>query len=374
MSNESPDTARNESPAPGAPRLAPATWLALAALVVAVLAAGAAGYAWYQSAVTARLESVDQRNLVQRVAGEFDEIKQAQGQFEQRFDALGERLAALQSQTDAALAAASRERTEAIEALRGEVDLLSTSVEQVYTDLGRSVDTWMLEEAEQLLLLANQRLALVHDAALASTALRLADAKLAEIGDPRLTPVRERIAEELAVLGAMPRLDVSGAALRLAALMEEVPGMALAQDLQRPEWQSGEAPPDAEADGSAGTMERFAREVLDDLGNLVRVRRVDEARLPKLTPVQRFLVHENLRLQLSGAQYALLRGDGELFRANLDAARQWAGRYLDVGAEPVRSLLDAIDEMSALPVDRETPSIAGSLEALRAVMLERASK
>lgn len=356
-----------------AARLSAVAWLALVALVVAILAAIAAGYAWYQSAVTARLEAGDQRGVVERVAADFDEIRRVQAGFEQRFDSLGERLAGLESESAAALAQASRERGEAIAALRAEMESLSASVEQVYTDLGRSVDTWMLEEVEQLLLLANQRLALVHDAELAATALDLADAKLAEIGDPALVSVRERIADERAALAALPRLDVAGAALRVASLMETVPGMPLAQDMRRPAWERGEADVESTEDEGGG-VERFAREVLDDLGNLVRVRRVDEARLPKLTPVQRFLVDENLRMKLSAAQLALLRGDGALYRQNLQAAADWARRYLHVDAEPVANLLVTIDQLAALPLDRELPSIDGSLAQLRKVKTERAAQ
>ncbi len=366
----------NELPTHDAPaaRLSAVAWMALAALVVAVLAAIAAGYAWYQSAVTARLEAGDQRGVVERVADGFDDVRQAQAGFEQRFDALGERLAALESESAAALEQASRERRDALAEIRSEMEALSASVEQVYTDLGRSVDTWMLEEVEQLLLLANQRLALAHDAELAATALDLADAKLAEIGDPALVPVRERIANERAALAALPRLDVEGAALRLASLMETVSGMPLAQDMRRPEWESGDAPDEASSAAETGGVERFAREVLDDLGNLVRVRRVDQARLPKLTPVQRFLVDENLRMKLTAAQLALLRGNGALYRQSLQGASDWAQRYLHTDAEPVRQLLEALDQLAALPLDRDVPSVDGSLAQLREVMSERAGQ
>lgn len=348
-----------------------ATWLSAAALLVALIAAFASVFAWYQVAVTARLEAGSQRTVVDRVAADYQSLKQAQDVYDARFDEFAGRLAALAEETRAMLAEGDDAREQALAGLRASFEELSASVRQVYAEIGRSVDTWMLEEAEQLLLLAHQRLALVGDADLAATALRLADGKLEEIGDPVLSPVRQHIADELAALDALPDADIEGAALRLSALSASVPNLPLSRDMERPEWQTGEAEPVPEE--TAGGVERFAREVLDDLGNLVRIRRVDEATMPKLKPVQRFLVHENLRMHLLLAQQALLRGHGELYRENLDAASDWATRYLATEMQPVVALREEIEALRALPLDRELPSIAESLARLRAVMAERAT-
>lgn len=346
-------------------------WLAVAALVVALLAVAAAVFAWYQVAVTGRLEVSAQRSVVDRIAGELDGIARAQEGAGEKIESLATRLGELESATDAALTAEARARSEALDDFRGEFDRLAQSLAQVYEDLGRSVDSWMLEEAEQLLLLANQRLQLSRDTGLATTALRLADEKLAEIGDPSLIPVRGRIADELAALGALPDVDVAGAALRIEALLSVVGEMPLSGDLERPEWEFGEAVEAADAKAAEGGIGAFARGMLDDLGNLVRIRRVDETRLPRLKPVQRFLVHENLRLTLSAAQLALLRGDVELYRRNIDAAREWTGRYYDAGAEPVRRFDGELESLAALPLTRELPPIDGSLELLRETIAKR---
>lgn len=365
-------------------RIPAATWLGIAAIAVALLAAAAAAFSWYLVAVTGRLEVGEQRAVVDRVSGDFDELRQAQRDVDERIRSLDSRLddingslrssiQALESQTSQSLeqeAQASRRRAEDF---RREFDALSESVGRMYEALGRSVDTWMLEEVEQLLLLANQRLSLVEDAGLAITALSLADQKLEEIGDPALIPVRGRIADELAALDAVPKIDVSGAALRLDAMLDRVAVMPLSQDLEGPEWQFGESPDDT-APGDEGGMKEFVRGVLDDLGELVRIKRVDETRLPRLKPVQRFLVHENLRLRLSGAQYALLKGYATLFGENLTAAREWTARYYDVADASVQKFLADLDELAALPVTRDLPSIDGSLELLRETMSERLPK
>ena len=349
-------------------------WIVGAALVISVLAALGAGLAWYQVAVTGRLEAGAQRGVLDRVAAGFDTLKTQQEESEASREALGQKLEALDSRVDSALQTEARARSEAIDAFRGEFDALTQSVEQVYRDLGRSVDSWILEETEQLLLLANQRLMLVQDAELAATALELADGKLEEVGDPALLPVRSQIAEELAALAEVPRLDVSGATLRLQAMSENIDGLALSQDRERPEWQAGEAPGSETSGEDTDGVGEFARQVIKDLSGLVRVRRVDETRLPKLTPVQHFLVNENLRLKLAGARYALMRGYPEVYRQDLQAAKEWTLKYFDPQSDAVGRFVEEIDSLSALPLDRDLPDISGSLKLLREQIDERKSR
>lgn len=351
-----------------------ALWLAVAALVVALAAAGAAAVAFYQGAVTARLETGEQRGVVERLASEQGAAVERQAQLAMRVDDIGAHLDEFERSLSSALDQESSRRESALADFRAEFDALAGSVEQVYEDLGRSVDTWVLEEVEQLLLLANQRLTLAADTALAVAALEIADAKLGDIGDPALLPVRRQLAEELAALDRVPELDVDGAALRLGALMNNVGDLPLAQDMQRPEWQTGEATGGAGDDTGAGGVERLAREMLADLGNLVRVRRVDETRAPRLTTVQRFLVDENLRLMLAGARQALLEGRAAVYRQDLEAAREWMTRYIAMDSDVAVNFGDELKALAALPVERELPPIDGSLALLRELIAERGGR
>ena len=351
-----------------------ALWLAVAALVVALAAAVAAAVAFYQGAVTARLETGEQRGVVERLASEQGAAVERQAQLAMRVDDIGAHLDEFERSLSSALDQESSRRESALADFRAEFDALAGSVEQVYEDLGRSVDTWVLEEVEQLLLLANQRLTLAADTALAVAALEIADAKLGDIGDPALLPVRRQLAEELAALDRVPELDVDGAALRLGALMNNVGDLPLAQDMQRPEWQTGEATGGAGDDTGAGGVERLAREMLADLGNLVRVRRVDETRAPRLTTVQRFLVDENLRLMLASARQALLDGRAAVYRQDLEAAREWMTRYIAMDSDVAVNFGDELKALAALPVERELPPIDGSLALLRELIAERGGR
>lgn len=364
----------NEKAKQAAARVSMQMWFIIGAISIALMATGIAVLAWYQVAVTARLEAGAQRSVFERVAGDFDSLRDRQKDIASHVASLDERLAVLKGDTNRVLEEEARARRDGLDQFRREFDALSDSVQRVHEDLGRSVDTWMLEEAEQLLLLANQRLSLVNDTVMAMTALRLADAKLQEIGAPSLIPVRGLIADEIAALAAIPLLDVTGAALRIDALRGRIDDMPLSGDLDRPEWEFGEQDEAAGSGEGQGAVREFAREVMGDLSALVRVRRVDETRLPRLKPVQRFLVHENLRLLLSSAQYALIRNDGAVFVNEIGSARVWIEKYYDSKDKRVEEFMIELDDLAGLPVTRQTPSISDSLERLREVIRERASR
>ena len=119
-------------------------------------------------------------------------------------------------------------------------------------------------------------------------------------------------------------------------------------------------------------MRAFSRKVLSDLGDLVRVRRVDETRPPKLDTAARFLAYENLRLQLVGAQLALLRRDAGVFQENLKQARIWLSDYFDPGT-PLQRFDTQVAELQQAKVALSFPDISGSLTLLRAEIQRRDS-
>ena len=346
--------------------------LALVALAVSLLAFAAAGFVWYRVEVTHALESGSQRAVVDRVSARYDEMAASQEALRVRLGGLEDGLGALGGEMRGALQDEQRGRDASFAEFRREFDALSASLERVYDDIGRSVDTWMMEEVEQLLLLANQRLTLVRDVDLAVSALRLADGKLAEVGDPALVPVRAAISDELSALQSVPRVDVTGAALQLNALAAGVPELPLAEDLRRPDWQAADDSPGAPAGEPADAG--LGGQLLADLSRLVRVRRTDDTQLPKLGPVQRFLADANLQAMLRTAQNALLQSRAELYRASIDDARVWLDTYFAVSNEAVAATDAALEELRQLSLGAELPPIDGSLAMLREHMKSASSR
>lgn len=271
-----------------------------------------------------------------------------------RIGGLEQRIQALQTAIDtqqAALERQSRGLEEAIDALRAQ--------------LGRDQSGWVLAEIEYLMLIANHRLQLERDVTTAIAALQIADTRLRDAGDPALIGVREKLAVEIAALDTLARPDITGLALRLVGLGEQVERLPLKGTFQPTPFTAAERTATAE-EGSA--WQRLTRGVWNDLKGLVTVRRNEEAVRPMLAPEQQYFLRQNLRLQLESARLALIKADSDQFDAALKTAQEWLGRYFDDRADATRGMQEALVTLASMEIRPSLPDISGSLKALRAHM------
>ncbi len=347
--------------------------LGIIALVVSIVAFLVAGYLWYQSEVSAKLESGKKDNQLmgfsQQLAAGTEraaDLKSKQDALTTAHGELRQQLLGQEAKLMDTLHDDKRERSTEIDALRAEFQNLSDSVSKVYQQLNRSLDSWTVEEVEQLLLLANHRLQLSRNVDMAVTALRLADQRLEDFGDPQFLPVRKALAAEIATLDAVTRIDMPGLTLRLAGLAGAVDGLPLSRQV-RPE----DTPlPEAELEATE-RVANAARQIWNDLRGLVRVKEIDTTRKPLLMPEQHYFVTENLKIALNSAQFALLRDDPAAYQRNLNNAKTWIGEMFDNSDAAVKNLITEIDALLAEPVQVELPDISGSLAALREVISVR---
>lgn len=351
--------------------------------VLAVLALAASGYLLYtgeirprlageSTAVGARLDAVETRLRAQadaaaqndardaRLAARLEQIEAGLG----RLDAAAAQAAADDAQAQAAAqqrARAMRELTDAVAALRADA-------------ARRDRGAWHVAEAEHLLVIANQRLQLGGDAALARRALALADERLRRAADPALTAARARIAEEIAALDQAARVDAAGVLHKLAALARAADALPLAGDaLTAPAAQpstAGESNTVAAAAESTTTADSAGwlaagKNLLADLGGLVQVETIDADAPPILPAGTRALIRANAALILQAAQAAFLRGDGAVYAERMAAAADWVGAYFTDSAA-TRDWLAQLQALAAVSPAPAWPDISGSLRALRA--------
>ncbi len=354
-------------------------WLPIAALVTALLALALSGYAWYSIAVTGRIEVGRQLNRMENVAAASGVLLERQQQLEtqqlatvRRIDEVlrmqNDRIGDLDQQVNNSLSDLEDTRIRDREEIDQELTALGAALEKVGLEIGTSVDDWILEETRQLLLLAGQRLALSADIELARRALELADRKLQAIAAPDILSVRRQLALEMTALDSVPKIDVDGIVLKLSALADQIDKLPLKGDLDRPDW----AEPGAMVGETttAGSLGNFGKTILDDLGKLVRVRKIDETRPPRLDSAQRFLAFENLRLQLVTAQLSMLRQRPDLFRDSLDKASSWLGDYFE-SSPALDEFAAALETLKARQLIVELPDISGSRNALQALIVAR---
>lgn len=237
--------------------------------------------------------------------------------------------------------------------LRESQEMLKSGVQALHGEIGKGRRTWLIAETENLMVMAQHRLAYARDARQALEALRVANRQLQQLGDPDYLPVRKLLEGEITALEGFERLDLSGMAQRLGQLGARVDTLTLAPDPVR----RTEVPDNGEEQG-------FVREVWKDLRNLVSVRNATDVRRPLLLAEQKYFLRENLRLMLYAAQVALLHGDIATVELNVRVARQWLRDYYDAGTPAVQAAATELDAiLKTRPVG--LPEISASLKALR---------
>ena len=341
--------------------------LGIVALLAALVALAASGYLWYRVEV---LQRIEQGMTLATLGGDLKVTSQGLATVEKQQAKIAER----QDQLDATIKSTIKEYIQPLQAQQGELTSrqkeLMGSLEKVYQDLDRNLDSFALEEVEQLLRIANHSAALSGDAGTALTALQLADRRLQDLGNPGLLEVRKQIGAELTQLKSVEPVDLPGIAVRLSNMSRNVEQLPLLNEPDRLLPSGGDPAATAQTPDDDDAWMRAGRELLADLRNLVRIQNVSESAKPLLTPEHRYFLFNNLKVMLSGSQIAALRKDSATFRSNLDQAKQWLQEYFDTEQHAVRQLIADIDELSKVDLAPQLPDISGSLTALKDIKQE----
>ena len=249
---------------------------------------------------------------------------------------------------------------------------LSDAIKQVEAGRSTSEADWRLAEAQYLLRLANQRVLMEQRPEGALTLLRGADKVLADLDDVSLYSLRQALAQDIAKLEAVPKLDVEGTYLRLAALIEqsrELPTLSLEQQRQLPDMLKEITPDAVDETLKQDIQSAFAR-AMSSLESLVVIQQHDRAVEPLLSPEQGHYLRQNLQLLLEQAQLALLRQQQVIYETSLSRSIELIGRYFDAANSATQALSQALEQLNRLQVAPQMPSINGSLDKLQQHMAD----
>ena len=307
--------------------------LVLFLVALLALAAGAAGYLYFDVNEGRKADEAKLRSL----AAAVEVLQQSHASLAENDRLLDQRLTAID------------------ERFTGMLRELNSLYRHRNSDIG-----WQLAEVKYLFLIASQRLALARDAATAQAILQSADARLAEIADPALIPVRERLIADINRLKATRSTDVAGLALVLADLSARAdelplnPGAAVQQEASAA---------DNDPVATDNRWRRLARDLWRELKSLVVISRTDNNTAALLVPQERYFLYRNLRLQLEMSRMALLIRDEDQYRISITACTEWLNEYFDTGDARVRSALDSLENAGSIGFAEAVPSIDATLDA-----------
>lgn len=239
---------------------------------------------------------------------------------------------------------------------------MQDALAEVKGRLGRNSSQWMAAEAQYLMQVADSRLQLAADVGTAIEALRAADRRLRDTGDPGFIGVRELLAAELTWLEAVEQPDLAGLSAQLDRLEQQAATLRLA-GVEPP--QSATGPESAPRDGGERNFKSLLQDSWEGFKSVMVIRRRGEPVTAMLPPEQRYFVTQNLRLRLQGARLALLGGDQAVYLASLRAVEQWLREFFDLQQAPAQAALNTLAALQQVELHPELPDISASLIALR---------
>jgi uroporphyrin-III C-methyltransferase len=333
---------RSEATTQSAAQSKPSQAPLLAALLAILLALGGLSLGY--------LKWVDLNSSLQQELQDISTLKQKQLEIKGQLDESSQSIAAQDELLKQERAQLEQKTVEMQQALDG-----------VFQRIGRSSNQWIVAEAGYLMRIANHRLQLEGDVATALIALKTADERLRDTGDPVWTGVRERLATEMAELKAVNALDLEGQAAKLSGLISQVAEMKLPHSGPAVAARSQEVA----AKTKEFTLESVLRDGWEGFKSLMVIRHNERPLTAMLGPEQRFFLYQNLRLQLEAARLALLRRDQRLYDSSLQRAKAWIGEFFDQGQAVAKAMQTEIDELSGLELQTKLPDISGSLRLLQ---------
>jgi uncharacterized protein HemX len=319
------------------------------AIIVAIVASAIAGALWWQY-----------RQFYVELAGKdeslLDSIEGARANLRRIDDDLN----ALETIVGRGAADMATQRGE-FETLITEQRALDRRIEALQGGRLDARDTWLREQAEYYLVLANTELTLGRRVDNSIQALELADDLLRDIGDPGLLDVRASIAAERQALRALALPDLDGLAVSLRTLAERVADLPMRATNPDPYSTDAAGLEDVEPG-----VARLWASTKATLSSIIRIEKQDAQIGPLLSEAERRVARRQLELELANARAAVLAGRQEEFRASLVAADLILSRDFDQSAEAIGEARGQLASLVVIDLAPTLPDISESLLLLRA--------
>ncbi|MDM5094113.1 uroporphyrinogen-III C-methyltransferase [Aeromonas rivipollensis] len=227
---------------------------------------------------------------------------------------------------------------------------------------------WMLAESEYLVRMAGRKLWLEHDIVSAITLLGNADERIKALNDPSLMPIRKALAEDIAQLKGMPRVDREGLTLKLAALSDQIELLPLST-VSMPE---AKAEPDQAVSTNPDEWEsNLKKNWMKFTENFITIRRRDGAVEALLSPQQEIFLRENLKTKLLQAQLAVYREQQALYTDSLEKAQRWLTQYFDTDNSATQYMQSELDKLKGEQIQFDYPDQFKTQAMLEQVLTER---
>ncbi|MEP7154807.1 MAG: uroporphyrinogen-III C-methyltransferase [Betaproteobacteria bacterium] len=261
----------------------------------------------------------------------------------------------------------SQNRVSQLEGKLAEFQGQRVALEEMYRELARAPDDWLLAEIEQTLNIASRELTLAGNVRAALIALQAADQRLARADKLQVVQLRRAITQDMDRLKALPLVDTQGVSVKLDNLM----GLAQTLPLAVPDAQTPASREVRPTDANDNIATRFGKDLWFEMKQLIRIREIDSGDPALVSPQQSYFLRENLKLRLLSARTSLIARDETNYKEDLKLARDMLAKYFDPKAKVNVNSVAMLKQLAENPVSISAPDITASLAAVRAARAAR---
>ena len=247
-----------------------------------------------------------------------------------------------------------------------EVSLQRSQFDELLQSVSRSRDENMVVDLESSLRLAQQQAQLTGSAQPLLAALRSADVRLSRAAQPRLNPLQRAIARDIDRIKAANVANVPDLLLKLDELIRMMDDLPLLNGLLAP-TAAASAPrtsPKTKTAAWTAWWERSVQSVRTEVGDLLRVSRIEQPEAVLLAPEQAFFLHENLKLRLLNVRLDLMSRQIDTARTDLALVQSAIAKYFDSASHKTRTANGLLGQVLSQIKSTQLPHLDATLAAL----------
>jgi len=328
------------------------------------------GAYWYYSQI-AQNESNKESEVVsiqQNLDNQGRSLQGSINQLKQNNQSVESQLAIINQANKQALADMQQSLSTIQQSLASNANTSQALSERVTEISGRRPSDWLLAEANYLVNMAGRKLYLEKDIETSLTLLQEADARLEDLNDPSLFPVRTLISADIQTLGQVNSVSTNAIALTLAGMLPQVSELSL-DTLQLPE-----AKVDQDLSLSEDVSDwrnNLAKTWHAIVDALISIDSVDEPLEPYLAERQQWLIKQQLKHTIDVAQSAALNEQAELYRSSLQQGIDLINEHYLLENSQVSQFLTTLQDLKSIDFSRNYPSSLSSQAALKDILEQR---
>lgn len=261
--------------------------------------------------------------------------------------------------------------TSSISALRQQATLNQREIDSLHQALASVQQTaatltavpnankWQVAEAQHLARLAEQSLNIMHDVPAALMMLQDAQQILNHATDAAVAPIRQALAENIAVLQAQPQVSQEQIYLQMNAIYNEIDHLPLpATPLQTAQEENLRSKDYSEAPWWKIQWHKS----MDAIRKIVIVRYTDGNDTPLIMPEEKMYLYQNLHAQMQAAMLSVMNRNNEIFQTSLLNMLAWVQKYFVQDAQSTVNVLNQLRALQQVNLQPPAVEIATTLQ------------